>query len=269
MDAKKSKIEAINNRISHNHKCDLRKYNIDGDKKRCTNCGEFFSLDNLNTSGRCKSCWAEEARHRRNNTLLEYKSKIKNIWDRIEEDYFKKGLKKCNTCFEIKPFSEFYNESKSWDGKQNKCIKCTSKYNSSYNPYLKDYNKIKHKEYYDYQRKNNPQFKLALSLRNTLLKKLKQYKINKSTSSLDLIGITIEEFVSYIESKWVEGYMNWENNGTIWELDHIKPISSFDLTDKKQLKECFHFTNYQPLFKLTTTIDGVVHIGNRNKSKKL
>ena len=27
--------------------------------------------------------------------------------------------------------------------------------------------------------------------------------------------------------------MSWGNHGEIWEIDHIKPCASFDLTDKK------------------------------------
>jgi hypothetical protein len=267
--AKISKINAINNRISHNNRCDLRKYNSEGDKKRCTNCTDFFDLNELNNSGRCKPCWALEAKHRRNLTIEEYKTEIKDKWDKIEKEYIFNGVKKCNTCLNIKPFKEFYKETKSWDGLQNKCKDCAFEYNNQYNPYSKDYNIKKSKSYYDFRRKNDIQFKMALNLRNLLNSKIKQYNLKKQTSALNLVGIPIKEFISYIENKWVDGYMNWENWGGIWELDHITPISSYDLTDPKQLKECFHYTNYQPLFKFTTVINGVEYLGNRNKSNKI
>jgi hypothetical protein len=41
-------------------------------------------------------------------------------------------------------------------------------------------------------------------------------------------------------------WMSWDNHGE-WHIDHIRPCASFDLTDPKQLKECFHYTNLQPL----------------------
>ena len=31
-------------------------------------------------------------------------------------------------------------------------------------------------------------------------------------------------------------------------LDHIRPCASFDLTDEAQQRECFHYTNLQPLW---------------------
>jgi hypothetical protein len=43
--------------------------------------------------------------------------------------------------------------------------------------------------------------------------------------------------------------MNWDNHGTVWELDHKKPISSFILSNPDEQKICFHYTNLQPLIK--------------------
>ena len=43
--------------------------------------------------------------------------------------------------------------------------------------------------------------------------------------------------------------MTWDNHGTYWELDHIVPFSSFDLTDAIQFKQAVHYTNLQPLTK--------------------
>ena len=43
--------------------------------------------------------------------------------------------------------------------------------------------------------------------------------------------------------------MNWGNYGVNgWQIDHIIPITSFDLTDNEQVKKCFNYKNTQPLW---------------------
>ena len=42
--------------------------------------------------------------------------------------------------------------------------------------------------------------------------------------------------------------MNW-NNRDKWELDHIRPISTFDLLNEEQRKLCFNYANLQPIWK--------------------
>ena len=42
--------------------------------------------------------------------------------------------------------------------------------------------------------------------------------------------------------------MTWENYGE-WEVDHILPCASFDLEQPEAQRQCFHYTNLQPLWK--------------------
>jgi hypothetical protein len=43
--------------------------------------------------------------------------------------------------------------------------------------------------------------------------------------------------------------MTFDNYGE-WELDHIYPISKFNLDDINEVKKCFNYKNIQPLWKL-------------------
>lgn len=88
----------------------------------------------------------------------------------------------------------------------------------------------------------------------------------KSKSTLELLGCSPSELREYLESLFQDG-MTWENYGNpngdhshCWHIDHIKPCASFDLTDPDQQKECFHYSNLQPLwsednFKKSNTWD--------------
>ncbi len=68
----------------------------------------------------------------------------------------------------------------------------------------------------------------------------------KSGSAVDDLGITIEEFKLWIYSQF-EGGMNWGNYGE-WHLDHVRPLVSFDLTNRDEFLEAANWLNYQPLW---------------------
>jgi hypothetical protein len=60
------------------------------------------------------------------------------------------------------------------------------------------------------------------------------------------MGCSIAYAYAYLEAQFAEG-MSWENYGE-WHIDHIRPCASFDLEDPVQQRECFHYTNLQPLW---------------------
>jgi hypothetical protein len=61
------------------------------------------------------------------------------------------------------------------------------------------------------------------------------------------LGCSILEFKEHIESLFKPD-MNFENYGKIWWIDHIIPLSSFDLTDEEQKLEACNYKNIQPLY---------------------
>jgi hypothetical protein len=105
------------------------------------------------------------------------------------------------------------------------------------------------------RRKNDSQFRIACALRGRIGMLLKKNKISKTT---ELLGCSLEYFKNYLESQFTPE-MNWDNYASYWEVDHIIPCSSFNLTNIDQQKQCFHYTNTQPLSKKE----------NRTKSNKI
>lgn len=125
------------------------------------------------------------------------------------------------------------------------------------------------KQWIKTQTKTNPEFKLKERLRNRLYVAITKQKTTKSQSTLDLLGCSIQECRQHLELQFRNG-MSWSNHGIVWEIDHIKPCSKFDLSNIEEQKQCFHYTNLQPLFKTTTIAEelGYNEVGNRNKSNK-
>jgi len=106
--------------------------------------------------------------------------------------------------------------------------------------------RLKRNNFNRYMREN-PNFKIGITLRNQLRQALKNNSVKKTISVIKLLGCSIQEFKEYISKKFTEG-MSWDNHGE-WHLDHIRPIASFDnLEDIKQQEKCFHYTNFQPLW---------------------
>jgi len=96
------------------------------------------------------------------------------------------------------------------------------------------------------RRKTDPVYRLTLNLRRRL--NLALSGKNKSSSTIKLLGCTFEHARSHLESQFTDG-MNWNNYGVHgWHVDHIIPCASFDLTDPEQQRQCFNYTNLQPLW---------------------
>ena len=184
-------------------------------------------------------------------------------------------MKECKSCREKKPLTEYYKSN------HGKCKKCYNQANKVRNKkryhedeehrkqkleytkkYISDTNyweswrennrdKIKlsnqkHKEYKRQwaqdQRQNNIQFRLKENIRSRIYLSL----ISKTDTSEEYLGCSIEEYIVYLEGKF-DSNMNWDNYGEYWEIDHIQPISTFDLTQKDEIKKCFNYKNTQPL----------------------
>lgn len=94
--------------------------------------------------------------------------------------------------------------------------------------------------------KNDLQFKLAAVLRSRIQKFLQSS--GKSGSVVRDLGCTVSKLKSHIESQFQEGmsWSNWSQNG--WHIDHIKPLSSFDLTDRSQFLQACSYKNMRPLW---------------------
>jgi hypothetical protein len=100
------------------------------------------------------------------------------------------------------------------------------------------------------RRRTNMSYAIEVRLRARMGLALRKYQAvpnERVRASLkELLGCTVSEARAYLQFKFLPG-MSWDNR-ELWHIDHIRPCASFDLTDLEQQKQCFHYTNLQPLW---------------------
>lgn len=102
---------------------------------------------------------------------------------------------------------------------------------------------------------HDPVYKLSTRYRCRLAEILKGKGVYKSKSAEVFLGCTYAHLKDHLESKFKDG-MIWSNYGTLWEMDHIFPLSWCDT--EEELFIYSHYSNIQPLLASE----------NRNKSNR-
>jgi hypothetical protein len=92
----------------------------------------------------------------------------------------------------------------------------------------------------------DPEYMLLIRLRSRIRYAVRAGAAQKKGNCRTLIGCNATEFCSYIESLFAPG-MSWQNKQE-WHIDHIIPVSAFDLTSEEGQQAAFHYTNMRPLW---------------------
>ena len=120
--------------------------------------------------------------------------------------------------------------------------------NSTGLPSVKDVGKKEYdKLYVYYKRKTDNSYKIKDKIRsciNSALKRKTNYRRKNKASYY--LGIEVDLYREYIESKFQKG-MTWDNRGIYWQIDHIKPLSAFNLENESECLLAFNYKNTQPL----------------------
>ena len=195
--------------------------------KKCSKCKvekekKDFNKDMQKRDGLCSKC---------KNCTKEHYSKNKEKILKQSKEYQKENRAKI-----LKQKKEYYK--KYYKENKEKILKRSKEYR------LKNLGKIN--EYFRERRKNDPRFRITTNLRTRNARGIVSKGGIKSISTEILLGCSFEEANAYIESLFENG-MTWENYGE-WEIDHIRPMISFDLTDFEQQKLCCHYSNLRPMW---------------------
>jgi hypothetical protein len=177
-------------------------------------------------------------------------------------------MKKCTKCNEEKSFDDFCKQKRYKDGYQSQCRSCINEKTKQYyqenkekikkfykqhykenKQYYKQYNqksKERINKYLKQKRQTDSIFKFKSNVRSLISSSFKRgtNQFSKTAKTEIILGCTIEEFRTYIESKFKIG-MSFENHGE-WHLDHIYPISL--AKSEEEVIKLNHYTNFQPLW---------------------
>lgn len=106
------------------------------------------------------------------------------------------------------------------------------------------------------QYRNDPVLKVTHLLRKRVRNMVRRG--DKSDTTLNLLGCTREHFMAHIEGQFAKG-MSWANLGVgrgHWNLEHVLPCASFDLTKPEHQRICFHWTNIRPMWAIANIKKG-------------
>jgi HNH endonuclease. len=110
-------------------------------------------------------------------------------------------------------------------------------------------NKKKRAAYRKEKNRTDLNSRIAKNLRTRMWDAIKDGP--KVGSAVGGLCCSIDEFKAKI-AKFFEPGMTWDdtwgNGPGKWHLDHIIPLSWFDLTNEEQFQSAAHYSNYQPLW---------------------
>jgi DNA-directed RNA polymerase subunit M/transcription elongation factor TFIIS len=199
--------------------------------QQCNKCNKILDISNFPITGKgytshlCKKCIAEYKKQWKitNPRIVQEQNKR---WRTINRDKFLEKLQSIHDLHKNDPeyIKKRKNNNKLW-------------YKNNKKRVADKVRELKH---------NNILFKIKCNLRTRLCHALKNNW--KQGSAIRDLGCSIPELKTYLESKFQPGmtWDNWTTNG--WHIDHIIPLSSFNLTDKKDFLKACHYTNLQPLW---------------------
>ncbi len=196
----------------------------------CTKCNVEKDSSEFNHVLRSKTGFDWVCRTCRN----EYRNKNRHKYKDHEAEY----SKRYSNIKSVKAHDR-WNNKKEYLSKQHKEWK-------NLNPdYYKNYGRI-----YDSNRRLvDPKYKMIKNYRCCIIGAIKRNRVRtiKKSHSLDLIGCKWEEAIAHIEKQFKNG-MQWDNHGKVWHIDHIIPLSFFNLENETEQRLAFYYGNLQPLF---------------------
>lgn len=194
------------------------------DTKFCTKCNLYMEINQFEKGrAQCKTCRKLINQKWRRNNKNHINKYNQNKWKKLKNDI------------------NYLKKRKEWYALNKEKI---LQYKKQYYLNNKEFILKKHSQYENFKYKTDPLFRLRKNIRRRILAAFKGFYKNKTTQNL--IGCSWLELKLHIEKQFKKN-MCWENYGE-WHIDHIKPLSLFNILNEDELKKANHYTNLQPLW---------------------
>lgn len=195
-------------------------------KKFCKYCNETKNyIDEFHkTRNICKKCHAEKNKKYYQNRKKEInENRRKKTEDKKNELHTQ--IIQCRVC-------EINVEGNDFDFQVNTCKDCQRK---------------RHSKYMRTRKQTEPLFKFIANYRTRVYKIFS--KIDKNIHTKELLGEDLDFIKKWFEFCFTED-MTFDNQGSVWHVDHVIPISKFDVKNEDDVIDCFNWKNISPLSRL-------------------
>lgn len=103
--------------------------------------------------------------------------------------------------------------------------------------------------------RESPILRMMQSMSACARKAMKAKAQVKSSRTFELIGCTGAELAAHIEKQFKRG-MSWKNYGSAWHVDHITPLSYFDMSNPDDQRRAWNWQNLRPLPAIQNITEG-------------
>ena len=178
--------------------------------------------------------WYQKNRERRQQQIREWYQKNKEQVQQYHKEWYQKNKEKIS-----QQHKNYYQKNKG----------AIQQRQRKYNQKNKE-KRLRYKgKWQKYKRKIDPRYRLDENMGSAIARSLKDKKAKQPWKVL--ADYTLEELIRHLEKQF-DNKMSWDNYGSYWVVDHIKPKSLFNYTSPNDLefKQCWSLKNLQSLEKM-------------------
>ena len=163
-----------------------------------------------------------------------------------------KGQKYCKSCKSWKYEKDFSRNCRAKDKLSSECKSCVHKRYVKNSKHIKQISVLYRQNNIDLirerDRQRNKENRLNRNFGSLIYHALKSNKAGQHWE--DLVPYTLQQLKEHLESQFTPP-MSWDNYGTYWEIDHIIPQNTFNISSPNDhnFKICWSLMNLRPLEK--------------------